>query len=70
MKFELYTRVALSCDIPDRNLKQGDVAMLIDTVPDPDTGEGVDAQRPGRWWCGGGLRDAERRGALPNGGQK
>ncbi|MGD1902166.1 MAG: DUF4926 domain-containing protein [Geitlerinemataceae cyanobacterium] len=39
MELELYTRVALTRDIPERNLKRGDVAMLIDTVPDPDTGK-------------------------------
>jgi hypothetical protein len=39
MTFELYPRVALTCEIPDRNLRRGDVAILIDTVPDLDTGE-------------------------------
>ena len=39
MELELYTRVALTCNIPERNLKRGDVAMSIDTVPDPDTGK-------------------------------
>lgn len=39
MKLELYKHVALTCDIPERKLKRGDIAMLIDTVPDPDTGE-------------------------------
>ncbi len=30
---ELYTRVALTRDIPEANLKQGDTAMYIDFLP-------------------------------------
>lgn len=40
MKLELYQRVALRRDLPEHNLKKGDVATLIDHVPHP--GEGQD----------------------------
>ena len=36
---ELYQYVALSRDVPQYNLKQGDVAMLIDYVTHPSGGE-------------------------------
>ena len=39
MKFELYQYVVLCRDIPERNLKRGDVAMLIDYVTHPGNGE-------------------------------
>ena len=39
MKPALYTEVALIRDLPDAQLKQGDVAMLIDYVPHPAGGE-------------------------------
>lgn len=39
MKFELYTEVALTQDIPTENLRRGDVATLIDIVPHPSDGE-------------------------------
>jgi hypothetical protein len=32
----LYSRVSLNRDFPDYNLRQGDIATFIDTVPDPD----------------------------------
>lgn len=35
MKPELYQHVSLTADIPDRDLKKGDVATLIDRVPGP-----------------------------------
>ncbi len=38
-KLELYQYVALSRDIPEYNLKRGDVAMLIDYVTHPSGGE-------------------------------
>jgi hypothetical protein len=38
-KLELYQYVALSRDIPEYNLQQGDVAMLIDYVTHPNGGE-------------------------------
>ena len=38
-KLELYQYVALSRDVPEHNLKQGDVAMLIDYVSHPSGGE-------------------------------
>ena len=38
-KLELYQYVALSRDLPKYNLKQGDVAMLIDYVTHPSGGE-------------------------------
>ncbi|BAZ15041.1 hypothetical protein NIES4071_69110 [Calothrix sp. NIES-4071] len=39
MKLELYQYVALNWDIPEYNLKRGDVAMLIDYVTHPSGGE-------------------------------
>ncbi|MFB6276688.1 MAG: DUF4926 domain-containing protein [Halothece sp.] len=36
---ELYQRVALKYDFPEYNLKKGDVATLIDTIPHPKGGE-------------------------------
>ena len=39
MKLKLYQRVALSQDLPDHQLKQGDVAILIDYIPHPERGE-------------------------------
>ena len=38
-KLDLYQYVALSRDIPEYNLKQSDVAMLIDYVTHPSGGE-------------------------------
>ncbi|MFQ4138838.1 DUF4926 domain-containing protein [Nodosilinea sp. PGN35] len=32
----LYSRISLNRDFPDYNLKQGDIATFVDTVPDPD----------------------------------
>ncbi|MGF1515078.1 MAG: DUF4926 domain-containing protein [Elainellaceae cyanobacterium] len=39
MKVELYQEVALSRDLPDHNLRAGDIATLIDLVPHPSDGE-------------------------------
>lgn len=39
MKLKLYQYVALSRDLPEYNLKRGDVAMLIDYVTHPSGGE-------------------------------
>jgi len=39
MKLELYQYVALCRDIPEHNLKRGDVAMLIYYVTHPSNGE-------------------------------
>lgn len=36
---ELYQRISLTTDFPEHNLKKGDVAMLVDTVPHPNEGE-------------------------------
>ncbi|MEM9009484.1 MAG: DUF4926 domain-containing protein [Cyanobacteria bacterium P01_F01_bin.86] len=33
---KLYDRISLKRDFPEYNLKQGDVATFIDTVPDPE----------------------------------
>jgi hypothetical protein len=33
---ELYNRVSLNRDFPEYNLKAGDIATFIDTVPDPE----------------------------------
>lgn len=38
MGLKLYQRVALSQDLPERGLKRGDVALLIDHVPHPQGG--------------------------------
>lgn len=32
----LYSRISLNRDFPEYNLKQGDIATFIDTVPDPE----------------------------------
>lgn len=39
MTFELYKDIALVRDIPEHQLKAGDVATLVDLVPHPDNGE-------------------------------
>ena len=39
MRLELYQEVALTNDIPDANLRIGDVAMLIDYASHPSGGE-------------------------------
>ncbi len=36
---ELYTRISLNRDFPEYNLKRGDIATFIDTVPNPEGGE-------------------------------
>jgi Domain of unknown function (DUF4926) len=35
----LYERVALKRDLPEHNLRRGDVAVLVDYVPHPEEGE-------------------------------
>ncbi|MDJ0733570.1 MAG: hypothetical protein QNJ47_05690 [Nostocaceae cyanobacterium] len=35
MNFELFQRVALNRDLPEHQLKKGDVATLIDFIPHP-----------------------------------
>ena len=35
----LYSRVSLNRDFPEYNLRQGDIATFMDTVPAPDDGE-------------------------------
>ena len=39
MKPELYQKVYLTTDIPEENLKRGDVAMLVDYVSNAKGGE-------------------------------
>ncbi|HEY2292801.1 MAG TPA: DUF4926 domain-containing protein [Thermoanaerobaculia bacterium] len=39
MSWPLYQRVALKRDLPEQNLKTGDVATLVDYVPHPEGGE-------------------------------
>ena len=39
MNLELYKEVALMQDIPEHQLKVGDVATLVDLVPHPEGGE-------------------------------
>ena len=36
---ELYQKVLLNCNFPEYDLKRGDVAILVDTVPHPSGGE-------------------------------
>ena len=38
-KFELFHRVALARDFPEKHLRHGDVATILDRHPDPDDGE-------------------------------
>ncbi|MEO0395200.1 MAG: DUF4926 domain-containing protein [Cyanobacteria bacterium P01_A01_bin.137] len=33
---KLYERISLNRNFPEYNLKQGDIAIFIDTVPDPE----------------------------------
>jgi hypothetical protein len=39
MSLPLYQRVALRRDLPEYNLRRGDVATLLDYVPHPEGGE-------------------------------
>ncbi len=39
MSLPLYQHVALKRDLPDHNLRKGDVAILVDYVPHPEGGE-------------------------------
>jgi hypothetical protein len=39
MTFELYKDVALLLDVPEHQLKAGDIATLVDVVPHPTNGE-------------------------------
>lgn len=39
MTIPLYERVALRRDLPQHNLRRGDVAVLVDYVPHPEGGE-------------------------------
>lgn len=39
MQLELYQDVALTCDLPDYNLRAGDIATLVDLVEHPSDGE-------------------------------
>ncbi len=40
MKFELYTDVALTCDLPEHRLRRGDIVKLVDHHVAPDGTEG------------------------------
>lgn len=40
MKFDLYTDVALACDLPELGLKRGDIVKLVDHHVAPDGMEG------------------------------
>lgn len=33
MKYELFTEVALAADVPDHNLKKGDIATIVEFLP-------------------------------------
>jgi hypothetical protein len=39
MSLELYQRVVLKKDLPQHQLKKGDIGTLIDTIPHPSGGE-------------------------------
>lgn len=39
MTLELYQEVSLTCDLPEHQLRAGDIATLIDFVPHPTGGE-------------------------------
>lgn len=39
MTLELYQEVALTRDLPEYNLRAGDIATLVDFVPHPNHGE-------------------------------
>ncbi|MHB8629513.1 MAG: DUF4926 domain-containing protein [Aggregatilineales bacterium] len=39
MRPELYQQIAMSLDVPEVQLKRGDLAMLVDYVPHPHGGE-------------------------------
>ena len=39
MDIPLYSQITLNRDVPEHNLKRGDIATFIDTVPHPDGGE-------------------------------
>jgi hypothetical protein len=39
MRLELYQEVALTRDLPEHQLKAGDIATLVDFVPHPSGGE-------------------------------
>jgi len=40
MKFELYTDVALKCEVPEHRLRRGDIVKLVDHHVAPDGIEG------------------------------
>jgi hypothetical protein len=40
MKFELYTDVALRCDVPEHRFRRGDIVKLVDHHVAPDGTEG------------------------------
>jgi hypothetical protein len=40
MKFELYTDVALTCDLPEHRLRRGDIVKVVEHHAAPDGREG------------------------------
>ena len=40
MKFDLYTDVALACDLPEHRLRRGDIVKLVEHHVAPDGAEG------------------------------
>lgn len=40
MRFELYTDVVLTCDLPEHHLRRGDIVKLVDHHIAPDGTEG------------------------------
>ena len=40
MKFDLYTDVALKCEVPEHRLRRGDIVKLVDHHMAPDGTEG------------------------------
>jgi hypothetical protein len=39
MSLPLYERVTLKRDLPEHDLRRGDVAVLVDSIPHPEGGE-------------------------------
>jgi hypothetical protein len=53
MKFDLYTDVALKCEVPEYRLRRGDVVKLVDhhMAPDGTEGYSIEALRQDEVLC-------------------
>lgn len=38
MKLQMFKEAAFTCDVPDRGIKKGDIATVIDYLDDPEPG--------------------------------